>query len=364
MATSNLYLLCKAMNNLRVNHIVKRTGHYTTLRKPKYRPPYWFMPKERVVSEDMLTQENRDFLEEVKQDKQVLQKQMESPLANVEMQQATEWTPFTRRVGLIARKIGNYPLWTKDGKKFQTTLLQVVDNHVIKYIPPEEFNPMKSGKMKKEHWKEKRTLGCLLVGSETIDPSTVTKDYCGMFTNVGMLPKRHLCRFMVSPHAQLPTGTPLYATHFRVGDCVDIRAKTIDRGFQGVIKRWGFKGMPASHGVTKTHRRPGNIGAGGEKARVWPGTKMPGHMGNSWRIIRGVKVLRVNTEHNVLWMLGVAIPGETGAMCYLYDTVLPLKKLKTAPPFPTSLHVDGLPLEYYDESIHAFEQPTIKFEEA
>lgn len=60
---------------------------------------------------------------------------------------------------------------------------------------------------------------------------------------------------------------------------------SIDRGFQGVMKRWGFKGMPASHGVTKTHRRPGNIGAGGEKARVWPGTKMPGHMGNRYLII-------------------------------------------------------------------------------
>lgn len=47
----------------------------------------------------------------------------------------------------------------------------------------------------------------------------------------------------------------------------------IDRGFQGVMKRWGFKGMPATHGVTKTHRRPGNIGAGGGKARVWPGQK-------------------------------------------------------------------------------------------
>lgn len=47
----------------------------------------------------------------------------------------------------------------------------------------------------------------------------------------------------------------------------------IDRGFQGVMKRWGFKGMPATHGVTKTHRRPGNIGSGGAKARVWPGTK-------------------------------------------------------------------------------------------
>lgn len=64
----------------------------------------------------------------------------------------------------------------------------------------------------------------------------------------------------------------------------------IDRGFQGVMKRWGFKGMPASHGVTKTHRRPGNIGSGGTKARVMPGTKMPGHMGNRWRIIRGFRV--------------------------------------------------------------------------
>lgn len=58
------------------------------------------------------------------------------------------------------------------------------------------------------------------------------------------------------------------------------------------MKRWGFKGMPASHGVTKTHRRPGNIGSGGTKARVMPGTKMPGHMGNRWRILKGVKVIR------------------------------------------------------------------------
>ena len=56
------------------------------------------------------------------------------------------------------------------------------------------------------------------------------------------------------------------------------------------MKRWGFKGGPASHGVTKTHRRPGNIGAGGGKARVWPGQKMPGHMGNRYRILYGLQV--------------------------------------------------------------------------
>lgn len=82
----------------------------------------------------MLTQENRDFIEEVKQDKHVLQKAMESPLSNVEMPQTTEWTPVTRRVGLIARKIGNYPIWSKEGKKFQTTLLQVSMSNMFFYM--------------------------------------------------------------------------------------------------------------------------------------------------------------------------------------------------------------------------------------
>lgn len=82
-----------------------------------------------------------------------------------------------------------------------------------------------------------------------------------------------------------------------------------------------------------------------------------------WRILRGVKILRINTKHNVMWTLGVAIPGETGAMCYLYDTVLPLKKHKTSPPFPTQPLTEDLPLEYYDESVLPFDAPSITFEE-
>lgn len=66
----------------------------------------------------------------------------------------------------------------------------------------------------------------------------------------------------------------------------------------------------------------------------------------------------------MLWTLGVAIPGETGAMCYLYDTILPLRKLKSSPPFPTHPPADDLPIEYYDESIHPYDNPTVTFEEA
>ena len=83
------------------------------------------------MSEDMLTQENRDFIEEVKQDKLSLQQKLESPILKHDQQELVQWDPQTRRVGLIARKIGNYPLWSKDGKKFQTTLLQVLTNTLV-----------------------------------------------------------------------------------------------------------------------------------------------------------------------------------------------------------------------------------------
>lgn len=114
----------------------------------------------------------------------------------------------------------------------------------------------------------------------------------------------------------------------------------VDHGFQGVIVRHGFKGMPASHGVTKTHRRGGCIGGGGEKGRVWPGTKMPGHMGNRYRIARGLKIWRINTKYNVMWVTGSAIPGETNNLVYLFDTMLPRRKPKTSPTFPTVSAVD------------------------
>lgn len=140
---------------------------------------------------------------------------------------------------------------------------------------------------------------------------------------------------------------------------------SIDRGFQGVMKRHGFKGMPASHGVTKTHRRPGNIGGGGGKARVWPGTKMPGHMGNRYRVQKGLKIWRINTKYNVLYVSGPAIPGETNSIVYVYDSLLPLKKPKNPLPFPTYLGLsdEAPPEDIYDESVHQFSDPTIVYNE-
>lgn len=97
----------------------------------------------------------------------------------------------------------------------------MLDNHVIKYYTPEEYNPPRknpSRVMKKK--------GCLLLGAEATDPSLFTKEYCGLFKHAGVMPKKILARFFISPEAVLPPGTPLSVLHFQVGNFVDVRGKT------------------------------------------------------------------------------------------------------------------------------------------
>ncbi|XP_023302946.2 39S ribosomal protein L3, mitochondrial [Lucilia cuprina] len=343
---------------------VRQKGH---LSRPHLRNPSWFLRKERKMRDNLVTPENKSFVQELVHDKfgppalikgvPSYDQSIREQLVKTQELELQPWTEGVRRTGVIARKIGQYPLWLKNGERIRTTLLQIVDNHVVKYIPPEEYKPTH-----KPNVSNLSNYGCLLVGAESCDPSTLTKEYCGLFKDSGLLPKKHLVRFIVSPSAAIPVGTPLNVNHYRVGDYIDVRGKTVDHGFQGVVKRHGFKGMPASHGVTKTHRRPGNIGGGGEKGRVWPGTKMPGHMGNRWRIAKGLRIWRINTKYNVMWVNGSAIPGSTNGLVYIYDTILPLRRHKTAPPFPTSFEqITEGPDDIWFDQVHNFKDETITF---
>lgn len=163
----------------------------------------------------------------------------------------------------------------------------MIDNHVVKYIAPEDYNPPD---VRHRRYRYRGNMGCLVVGAINSDPQLFTKPYCGLFNNSGVMPKKILTRFPISPQAAIQPGTPLFAAHFKVGDVVDVKGFTVDRGFQGVMKRWKFKGGRATHGVTKNHRRPGSVGSGRDKARVWPGKKLPGHMGNRARVAKGLTV--------------------------------------------------------------------------
>uniref|UniRef100_A0A0K8T0I6 Large ribosomal subunit protein uL3m n=1 Tax=Lygus hesperus TaxID=30085 RepID=A0A0K8T0I6_LYGHE len=348
--------------NLQVRH--KRPSN------PKLRFPLWYLQKTRVEYPEKITPENREFIKEVTYEKfgppavisGIPTYQTSSPLKDKPLEKGV-WTPKSRRCGLITRKIGQYPMWTSTGKIIWSTLLQVVDNHVVKYTPPELVDSPR----KPDRFLRPNKYGCILVGAESCDPQKFTREYCGLFAPAGLPPKRVLGRFFVTPEAAIQPGTPLSALHFQPGDTVDVVGKTIDRGFQGVMKRWGFKGQPASHGQTKTHRRPGNVGGGGKRAGIWPGTKMPGHMGNRTRFLRGLKIWRINTKYNILYVQGLGVPGGTNSIVYVYDTLLPFRKRKDVskpPPFPTydpSMEED-LEDDLYDVAVHQFGAPSIKFD--
>ncbi|KAG0721518.1 39S ribosomal protein L3, mitochondrial [Chionoecetes opilio] len=353
MALPRLQFITHTMKNLSIAPVcVSQVRAMSRVKRRRSLPPFWWPKSTRTMYPEHITSQNEDFLLDVVEEK------YSSPL-KVDPWERGTFKERSMRCGLIARKIGIYPMWTKDGSRLLTTLLQVSDNHVIKYIPPEEH--IVHG-LKKRY----RELGAVVVGADPIDPRMITKEYYNIFSETGVMPKKKMSKFLVTPNAKLARGTPLYASHFRPGDYVDIAGTTIDRGFQGVMKRWGFKGMPASHGVTKSHRRGGTIGSGGDKARVLPGQKMPGHMGRERRNLRGLKVWRVNTQHNVLWVNGPAVPGGVGSYVYIYDSLLPHRKHteENHPPFPTFFQdEEDIEEELYDEQLHAFHLPSIQFAE-
>lgn len=132
---------------------------------------------------------------------QTYPKPAESLIKVDQVEKQNEWNRFQRRCGLIARKIGVVPMWRKDGSKISTTMLQVDDNHVIKYLEPNEYNPAQMPRVK-----NLQKFGCLLIGAGSADPSLFTKEYCGLFKDSGVMPKRHLGRFLVTPNAKLLPG--------------------------------------------------------------------------------------------------------------------------------------------------------------
>lgn len=296
--------------------------------------------------EEHLTEGNQEYMRKIiAEDYRKLTAERLNPLKD-EPWPRHEWTEGSKRVGLIAVKLGMVPIWTKTGERHVATMLQVQDCHVVKYLSKEEYNGH---------------TAVLLVGGKNVSPFHRSESQIEMFRNAGVPPKQKVSTFSVSDNAIIKPGTPLYAAHFRPGQYVDITAKTIGKGFQGVMKRWGFKGQPASHGQTKTHRRPGASGPGGDPAKVWKGKKMPGKMGNITRTAFGLKIWRVNTKNNVLYVNG-SVPGHRNCLVKIRDTVLPTRKSSLlSPPFPTYFteEEEELAEDLYDESLFVHTEPSL-----
>ncbi|XP_059143743.1 large ribosomal subunit protein uL3m-like [Physella acuta] len=327
--------------------------------RPTTRKP-WHVRKWTQKKDARLITSNEQFIQDVITQTYV---NAESPLKDGPWNR-NAYTKGTRRTGVLALKLGHILQWTKEGKSFYVTLLQVLDNHVINYVPPELYSSYPSHQ---PHHAQR--FGLQVVGALSTDPRQFSKPYNNLFVKAGVPPKRWLTRFLITPEAAVQPGTPLFANHFRVGDYVDVQSRTTDHGFQGVIKRWGMKGMPATHGVTKSHRKMGSTGGGGDKDGIWKGKHMPGMMGNKLRSSYGLKIWRINTKYNILYVTGRSVAGLPHTFVRVWDTLLPLKRIRPENaeglPMPTWFPDDAsepLPEELFDEDLFQFTDPSIDLE--
>ncbi|GGF24743.1 50S ribosomal protein L3 [Williamsia phyllosphaerae] len=153
-----------------------------------------------------------------------------------------------------------------------------------------------------------------------IDPRKVTKPVTGQYTKTGVTPRRHLAEIRMNDISEYSVGQELTAEIFADGSFVDVTGTSKGKGFAGVMKRHGFKGLGASHGVHRVHRAPGSIGGCATPGRVFKGMRMAGRMGNDRVTTQNLTVHKVDAEAGLLLIKG-AIPGRRGGIVIVRDAV-------------------------------------------
>lgn len=228
--------------------------------------------------------------------------------------------PGSQRTGAIARKKGMTAMWDEWGVRIPVTVLQLEKVQVVSII--KTSNP---------------SVSRLQIGCGTRKEKNVGNPMLGHYKACGVEPKAKLFEFPITPDAALPVGTEITAGHFVPGQLVDVTAPSRGKGFQGVMKRWGFGGGPASHGNSLAHRTPGSTG-NINPGRVYPGKKMPGRMGGNNTTVMRLPVMKVDTALNCIWVKG-AVPGHDDQFIKVRDSIK-LIKHRLFPegatvPFPT-----------------------------
>lgn len=246
----------------------------------------------------------------------------------------TGWTKDSQRTGLIATKVGMISDWNEWNVMLPLTILQIEDNQVVQV---KKRIVQKAGLLKEG---ESKTFDAfsLQIGAINTKPTRVTKPLLGHFEKANVPPKRVLMDFDVTQNAIIQPGTSLFARHFIAGQHVDITGITKGKGFQGPMKRWGFKGLPASHGVSVTHRSHGSTGQRQDPGRVFPGKKMAGRMVGDQRTVKNVFLWKIIPERNLLLVKG-QVPGTQGSLLKIRDAqFIPFT---VPPPFPTYVPKEG-----------------------
>jgi large subunit ribosomal protein L3 len=211
-------------------------------------------------------------------------------------------------LGLIGKKLGMTRVFNDRGEVVPVTVVDVSENDVVQVRTPEVDG-----------------YRAVQVGFENAKEKHINRPEQGHFKKHGTALKRHLREFRLGDGEENPTtGTALQADLFKKGQFVDVTAVSKGRGFQGVVKRHGFHGQPASHG-SMMHRRTGSIGCRLTPGRVWKNQKMPGHMGQAQRTIQNLEVVETRVDDHVLLIKG-SFPGAKGDLV----VIRPAKKKPAA----------------------------------
>ena len=206
-------------------------------------------------------------------------------------------------IGLIGTKLGMTREFIESGQSIPVTVIKIEKGRVIDVIE-----------------KEKRGYSAIKVGYFKIKNSKLTKQMKGFFAKKNTEPKKILKEFRVESTENFKTGNELGLEIFKDKKFVDIKAKTIGKGFAGVMKRWNFGGLRASHGVSVSHRSHGSTGQRQDPGKVFKGKKMAGHMGDKLRTMLNLEIIKSDVENNLIYLRG-SIPGSKNSTVFLRESI-------------------------------------------
>ena len=212
-------------------------------------------------------------------------------------------------IALVGKKIGMTREFYKTGQSVPVTVLKMESGRVIQIID-----------------EEKRGYKAIQVGFGKIKSSKLTKSMKGFFAKKNTEPKKTLKEFKVNNIDEFKEGNEFGIEIFKDIKFVDIKSKTIGKGFAGAMKRHNFGGLRASHGVSVSHRAHGSTGQNQDPGKVFKGKKMAGHMGNKTRTIQNIEIIKSDSENNLLYLKG-SIPGAKNSEVLIKKAVKNISKL-------------------------------------
>jgi len=203
-------------------------------------------------------------------------------------------------IGILGRKLGMTQIYNEEGHAVPVTVVEAGPCPVI------DIKTM-----------DRNGYSSVTLGFGELKAHKVTKPIKGFFEKIQMDPVKTIKEFRVSDTGEYQVGQEITVSIFEVGDKVNVSGKSKGKGFAGVMKKFHYGGNPATHGVSKTHRKPGSSGGSSYPGRVFKGKTMPGRMGDEKVTVKNLSVVAVDPGNNLLLIKG-AIPGARNSLVMVF----------------------------------------------